>query len=97
VTDKWSFLLALGDKVVAIIAFGRGFRVELPQRSSWLSQKTSEILLLDDVIFYMNSSLCEGRVGAGVFSGSLCTCLSCYGFLQFELVLTIVRAQFVYD
>jgi hypothetical protein len=40
-TDEWPSLLAPGDKIVPIIAFGRGFLVELPPRSSWLSQETS--------------------------------------------------------
>jgi hypothetical protein len=70
-TDEWPSLLAPGDKIVPIIAFGRGFLVELPPRSSWLSQETSEILPSDGVIFYTPGSLCEGRAGAGVFSDTL--------------------------
>jgi hypothetical protein len=46
---------------VPIIAFGRRFLVELPSRSSWQSQKTSESLPSDGVIFYLDGSLCEGR------------------------------------
>jgi hypothetical protein len=53
---------------VPIITFGRGFLVELPSRSSWLSQETLKILPSDGVIFYTDGSLCEGRAGAGVFS-----------------------------
>jgi hypothetical protein len=33
-TDEWPSLLAPEDKIVTIIAFGRGFLVELPPRSS---------------------------------------------------------------
>jgi hypothetical protein len=47
ITDEWPSLLAPGDKIVPIIAFGRGFLVELPPRSSWLSQETSEIRWCD--------------------------------------------------
>jgi hypothetical protein len=43
-TDEWPTFLAPGDKLVPIIAFGRGFLVELPPKRSWLSQETSEIL-----------------------------------------------------
>jgi hypothetical protein len=32
--DEWPSLLASGDQIVPIIAFGRGFLVELPPRSS---------------------------------------------------------------
>jgi hypothetical protein len=63
--------LAPGDKIVPIIAFERGFLVELPPRSSWLSQETVEILPSDGVIFYTDGSLCEGRASAGVFSDTL--------------------------
>jgi hypothetical protein len=48
-TDEWPFLLTPGDKIVRFTAFGRGFLVELPPRSSWLSQETSEILPSDGV------------------------------------------------
>jgi hypothetical protein len=70
-TNEWPSLLALGDKIVPIIAFGRRFLVELPPSSSWLSQETSVILPSDGVIFYTDCSLCEGRPGAGVFSDTL--------------------------
>jgi hypothetical protein len=70
-TDEWPSLLASGDKIVPIIAFGRGFLDEPPPRSSWISQETSEILPSDCVIFYTDDSLCEGRADAGVFSDSL--------------------------
>jgi hypothetical protein len=60
-SNEWPSLLAPGDKIVPIIAFGRRFLVELPPRSSWLSQETSEILPSDGVIFYTDDSLCEGR------------------------------------
>jgi hypothetical protein len=56
---------------VPITAFGRGFLVEVPPRSSWLSQETSKILQSDGVIFYTDGSLCEDRAGAGVFSDTL--------------------------
>jgi hypothetical protein len=36
-TDEWSSLLAPGDKIAPIIAFGRRFLVELPPRSPLLS------------------------------------------------------------
>jgi hypothetical protein len=62
-TNEWPFFLAPVDKIVLIIAFGRGFLVELPPRSSWLIQKTSEILPSDGVIFYKDGG---GRAGAGV-------------------------------
>jgi hypothetical protein len=51
-TDEWPSLMAPGDKIVPIIAFVRRFLVELPPRSSWLSQETSEIWPSDGVIFY---------------------------------------------
>jgi hypothetical protein len=56
-TDEWPSLLAPRDKIVPIIAVGRGFLVELPPRSSWLSQETSEILPSDGVIFYRRFTL----------------------------------------
>jgi hypothetical protein len=70
-TNEWPSLLAPEDKIVSIIAFGRRFSVELPPRSPWLSQETSEILPSDGVIFYTDGSLCEGRAGAGVFLDTL--------------------------
>jgi hypothetical protein len=70
-TAEWPSFWPPGDKIVPIIAFGRGFLVELPPRSSWLSQKTSEILPSDGVFFYTDGSLCEGSAGAGVFSDTL--------------------------
>jgi hypothetical protein len=57
--------------LLLIIAFGRGFLVELQPRSSWLSQEMLEILPSDRVIFYKDGSLCEGRADAGVFSINL--------------------------
>jgi hypothetical protein len=42
-TNEWPSHLAPEDKIVRIIAFGRRFLVELPPRSSWLSQEQSEI------------------------------------------------------
>jgi hypothetical protein len=70
-TDEWPSFLAPGDKIVHIIAFGRWFLVELPSRSTWLSQETSEMLPSYGVIFYTDGTLCEGRAGAGVFSDTL--------------------------
>jgi hypothetical protein len=70
-TNKWPSFLAPGDKIVPIIAFGRRYLVELTPKISWLSQKMSEILPIDGVIFYTDGSLCAGRVGAGVFSDTL--------------------------
>jgi hypothetical protein len=72
-TDEWPSPLAPGDKIVPIIAFARGFLVELPPRRSWLSQETLEILPSDGVIdcFYIDGSLCEGKAGARVFSDTL--------------------------
>jgi hypothetical protein len=70
-TNEWPSFLAPWDKIVPIIAFGRRFLVELLPRCSWLSQETSEILPSHGVIFYRGGSLCEGRVGAGVFSDTL--------------------------
>jgi hypothetical protein len=32
-TDEWPSLLAQGDKIVPILAFGKWFLVELPPRS----------------------------------------------------------------
>jgi hypothetical protein len=55
--NEWPSLLAPGDEIVPIIAFGRRFLVEISPRSSWLSQKTSEILPSDGVIFYTDGSL----------------------------------------
>jgi hypothetical protein len=69
--DEWPSLLAPRDKIVPTFAFRRGFLVELPPRSYWLSHETSEILPSDGLIFYSDGSLCEGRVGAGVFSDTL--------------------------
>jgi hypothetical protein len=69
VTNEWPSLLAPGDKIVPIIAFGRRFLIELLPKSSWLSQETSEILPSDGLIFYTDgSSVCESRSGAVVFS-----------------------------
>jgi hypothetical protein len=51
ISDEWPSLLAPGDKFIPIIVFGRRFLVELPPRSSWRSQETSEILPSDGVIF----------------------------------------------
>jgi hypothetical protein len=59
--------MAPGDKIVPIVAFGRRFLVELPPRSS-----TKNVGTLG-VIFYTDGSLCEGRVGAEVFSDTLDT------------------------
>jgi hypothetical protein len=70
-TNERAYLLASGDKIVSIIAFGQRFLVELPPRCCWLSQETSEILPSDVVIFYTDGTLCEGRVGTGVFSDTL--------------------------
>jgi hypothetical protein len=56
-TNEFPSLLAPGDKIVPIIAFGRKFLVELPPKSSWLSQETSDILPSDGVIFYMDGSM----------------------------------------
>jgi hypothetical protein len=67
-TNEWPSLLAPGDKIVPIIAFGSRFLVKLLPRSSWLIQETSEILPSGGVIFYTDGSLCEGRVGARVCS-----------------------------
>jgi hypothetical protein len=69
-TDEWPSLMATGDKIVPIIAFGGRFIVELPPRCTWLTQETSEILP-EGVIIYKVGLLCEGRAGAGVFSGTL--------------------------
>jgi hypothetical protein len=60
-TDEWQSLLVPGDKIVPIIAFGRGFLVELPPRSSWLRQETSEILPSDGVTWTAHS-VKAGRV-----------------------------------
>jgi hypothetical protein len=68
VNYRFSSLLAPGNKIVPIIAFGRRFLVELPSRSSWLVQEKSEILQSEGVIFYTDGSLCESRAVAGVFS-----------------------------
>jgi hypothetical protein len=65
-TNEWPSLLAPGDKIFPIISFGRRFLVELPPKSSWLSQKTSEILPSNGVNFYT-----DGSLGAGVFSDTL--------------------------
>jgi hypothetical protein len=59
-TDEWHFLYS-----ILFIAFWWRFLVELPLKSSWL------ILSSDGVIFYTDGSLCEGRVGADVFSVTL--------------------------
>jgi hypothetical protein len=69
-TNEWPSLLP-GDNIVPIIAFERKFLVELPPRSSWLSQDTSKILPSDGVIFYTDGSVCEDREGVKVFSDTL--------------------------
>jgi hypothetical protein len=63
-TDEWPSLLAPGDKIVPIIDFGRGFLVELPPRSSWISQEMLELLQSDGVIFHTDTvhSVNAGRV-----------------------------------
>jgi hypothetical protein len=40
---EWPSLLAPGHKIIPIIAFERMFLVLIPRKSTWLSQKTSEI------------------------------------------------------
>jgi hypothetical protein len=55
VFQKGPSLLAPGDKIFLIIAFIRKFSVEIPPRSSELSQETSEILSADGVIFYTDA------------------------------------------
>jgi hypothetical protein len=61
-SSEWPSLLAPGDKIFPIIAFGiRRFLVELPPRSSWLSQETSEILPSDGMIFIQGG--CWGVFG----------------------------------
>jgi hypothetical protein len=60
-----------GQNYSYIIAFGRRFLVELPPRSSWVSQKTLEVLPSDGVIFYTDDLLSKGRAGAGVFLDTL--------------------------
>jgi hypothetical protein len=58
--------------IVPIIAFGRSFLVQLPPRSSWLSQETSEILPSDGVIFYTDGFSVEPcLLSARVFSDTL--------------------------
>jgi hypothetical protein len=42
-TNESQSLLAPGDKIVPMNAFGRRFLVELPPKSSQLSQEMSEI------------------------------------------------------
>jgi hypothetical protein len=82
-TDEWPFLLALGDKIVPITAFGRGFLVELPPKRS----ETLEILPSDGVIF-----------GYLRYKGILSTWLTCNTvfqtevYIQFSPVLTTVGA-----
>jgi ribonuclease HI len=68
-TNECPSLLAPGDKIVLIIAFGRRFLVKLPPKRSWLSQKTLDILPSDGVILYTDGS--QSRAGAGVFSETL--------------------------
>jgi hypothetical protein len=60
-----------GTKSFVLLLLKRRFLVELPPRSSWLSQEKSKILPSDVVIFYTDGSLCEGRAGAEVFSDTL--------------------------
>jgi hypothetical protein len=74
ITDEWPSFLVPGDKIDPIFAFRRGFLVELPPRSSWLSQETSEILPSDGVIFYTDGSLCEG-------------CWSFFGYLRYRYLM----------
>jgi hypothetical protein len=94
-TDEWSSLLVSGYKIVPIIAFGRKFLVELPPRSAWLSQETSEMLPLDSVIFYTDGSLCEGGAGADVFLAHLAHLLRASNqmYMQLSPILTTVRAR----
>jgi hypothetical protein len=68
-TDEWPSLLAPGNKIVPIIAFRRGFLVELPPRSSWLENVGNFAIRWCD--FLTDGSLCEGRAGGGVFSDTL--------------------------
>jgi hypothetical protein len=42
--DEWPSFQAPGDKIVPIITFCRGFRVQLAPKSSWLIRETSKIL-----------------------------------------------------
>jgi ribonuclease HI len=76
-TDEWPYPLAPGD-----YCFRRKFLVELPPKSSWLSQET---------ILYTDGSLCEGRAGAGVFSDTLrefyALCSLATGFQTEEYVI----------
>jgi hypothetical protein len=61
-TNEWPSFLAPEDKIFPIIAFGRRFLVELPPRSPWLSQETSEILPSHDVIFKFLNSTCHQQM-----------------------------------
>jgi hypothetical protein len=93
-SDEWPSLLAPADKIVPIIAFERRFKVELPPKSFWLCQQTLEILPSDGVSFYKDGSLCEGRVGAGVFLETL-DIREFYAqrYMQFSPVLTTIGAR----
>jgi hypothetical protein len=81
ITDEWSSLLAPGVKIVPIIAFGRRFSVELPPKSSWLSQETLKILQQTR----LDGSLCEKESCA---PGSLTT------VFQTEVYATLARSDF---
>jgi hypothetical protein len=82
-TDKWSSLLAPGVKIIPTIAFGRGFLVELPPRSSWLSQETSEIWWWCDFLHrrftLWRQGGCWSVFGYLRYKEILCNWLTCYG------------------
>jgi hypothetical protein len=69
-TDETPLLLAPRDKFVTLNLFGRKFSVNFPTREDW-STECVDLVALDELVFFTDGSLCEGRAGAGVFSDIL--------------------------
>jgi hypothetical protein len=63
-------LLAPRDKFVTLNIFGRKFSFDFPTREDW-STECVDLVAPDGLVFFTVGSLCEGRAGAGVFSGIL--------------------------
>jgi hypothetical protein len=55
---------------VALNIFGRKFSVNFPTREDWFTECV-DLVAPDELVFFTDESLCEGRAVAGVFSDIL--------------------------